>query len=72
MSKYLQDKSYYKTNSGKIPVKWTAPEVSQFIWTLRIETEGKYLAVFYSLCVGHSLSEIYHSERCMELRNSSV
>ena len=44
MSKYLQDKSYYKTNSGKIPVKWTAPEVSQFM-DLRIENISSNLFI---------------------------
>ena len=27
MSRDLEDNSYYITHGGKIPVKWTAPEV---------------------------------------------
>ena len=27
MSRDLQDKDYYRSKGGKIPVKWTAPEV---------------------------------------------
>lgn len=56
MSKYLQDKAYYKTNSGKIPVKWTAPEV------IRIRALNDNIQQYCIHCVGHSLSEIYHSE----------
>jgi len=31
MSRDLDDHKYYITSGGKIPVKWTAPEVCYFI-----------------------------------------
>ena len=31
MSRDLMDGSYYTSHGGKIPVKWTAPEVRQLI-----------------------------------------
>ena len=30
MSRDLEDNNYYITHGGKIPVKWTAPEVNYF------------------------------------------
>ena len=31
MSRDLMDESYYVSHGGKIPVKWTAPEVSLYV-----------------------------------------
>jgi len=31
MSRDLDDHKYYITSGGKVPVKWTAPEVCYFI-----------------------------------------
>lgn len=34
MSRDLQDEDYYTSNGGKIPIKWTAPEVCEsYIWS---------------------------------------
>ena len=43
MSRDLQDENYYMSNSKKIPVKWTAPEVGYiinltYLLHLRIDT----------------------------------
>ena len=32
MSRDLIDSNYYITSGGKIPVKWTAPEVTMYIY----------------------------------------
>jgi len=31
MARDLQEQDYYVSKGGKIPVKWTAPEVSKFV-----------------------------------------
>lgn len=31
----VADDTYYKITGGKIPVKWTAPEVSSYVCTVR-------------------------------------
>ena len=31
MSRDLLDENYYITSGGKIPVKWTAPEVATYV-----------------------------------------
>jgi len=36
MSRDLDDQKYYITSGGKIPVKWTAPEVSQLFFDMAI------------------------------------
>lgn len=33
MSRDLEEESFYIVSGGKIPVKWTAPEVVMFIWS---------------------------------------
>ena len=38
MSRDILDENYYITSGGKIPVKWTAPEVCVFKILLKIET----------------------------------
>ena len=34
MARDLMDDTYYKSSGGKIPVKWTAPEVRQSLFRL--------------------------------------
>ena len=34
MSRDLLDENYYITSGGKIPVKWTAPEVYSYVYTM--------------------------------------
>ena len=34
MARDVGDDTYYKTAGGKIPVKWTAPEVS-YVYTIK-------------------------------------
>ena len=34
MSRDLLDENYYITSGGKIPVKWTAPEVHSYVYTM--------------------------------------
>jgi len=43
MSRDLADENYYVSHGGKIPVKWTAPEV----WTLLSGSKGSYLGGNY-------------------------
>ena len=33
LSRDLEEENYYISNGGKIPVKWTAPEVILVLWT---------------------------------------
>ena len=35
MARDVADDTYYKITGGKIPVKWTAPEVSSYVCTVR-------------------------------------
>ena len=36
MARDVGDDTYYKVTGGKIPVKWTAPEVSSLLFWLRV------------------------------------
>ena len=36
MSRDLDDHQYYITSGGKIPVKWTAPEVSNAVFVFKL------------------------------------
>ena len=38
MSRDLDDHQYYITSGGKIPVKWTAPEVSYYALALWLDS----------------------------------
>ena len=38
MSRDLDDHQYYITSGGKIPVKWTAPEVSYYALALQLDS----------------------------------
>ncbi len=40
MARDLMDDTYYKSSGGKIPVKWTAPEVSKKLYTWGNIIEG--------------------------------
>jgi len=53
MSRDLVAENYYVTSGGKIPVKWTAPEVSAL-------GKKKYFTCFDD--VGYTLQEIFRSE----------
>ena len=39
MSRDLIDENYYVTSGGKIPLKWTAPEVCELIATLVVKSK---------------------------------
>ena len=53
MARDLMDKTYYtsKSKGGKIPVKWTAPEVGTAIPSEKHDSVGthNYYALFYRL-----------------------
>ena len=48
MSRDLADENYYVSHGGKIPVKWTAPEVSHRFTSchsIRVENPGKIVSL---------------------------
>ncbi len=53
MSRELMDESYYVSHGGKIPVKWTAPEVSVCKENI---TAQKYNLIM----LGSALQEVLH------------
>ena len=48
MSRGVEDENYYVSRGGKIPVKWTAPEVMWQILTW--ETQNYLQSLFYKTC----------------------
>ena len=52
MSRDLEDENFYISHGGKIPVKWTAPEVSQIVVCLEIISHTR------SLPIGTSVQDI--------------
>ena len=53
MSRDLIDENYYITSGGKIPVKWTAPEVRRYIRThpSHIADVPQYYLKYYASCM---------------------
>ena len=53
MSRDLIDENYYITSGGKIPVKWTAPEVRRYIHTYpsHIAVVLQYYLKCYTSCM---------------------
>ena len=54
MARDVSDDTYYITNGGKIPVKWTAPEVCIF-YIVQANNE------LYST-IGNTLQEVFTSK----------
>ena len=52
MSRDLADESYYISRGGKIPVKWTAPEVSK---AATFSAKIQILTI-----IGSALQEVFH------------
>ena len=54
MARDVTDENYYISSKGKIPVKWTAPEVYTYVfkWLLQLMlhpyTDGLYLGIVLS------------------------
>ena len=55
MSRDLIDSNYYITSGGRIPVKWTAPEVLIRLVLLNILPS-------HNNCIGNTLQKILSSE----------
>ena len=71
MSRELVDESYYVSHGGKIPVKWTAPEVCT---AFNSETSRSILksCIVFNVCTGSTLQEVLHCQWCMELWSCDV
>ncbi len=54
MSRDLADTNYYVAHGGKIPVKWTAPEVCLYF--------ADKLKQLCSFCTGHPLQKVLHCQ----------
>ena len=50
------DESYYVSHGGKVPVKWTAPEVNQLF------AYNKYIMVYMNPYTGTALQEVLDSQ----------
>ncbi len=48
MARDLEDEDYYVSHGGKIPVKWTAPEVRQ-AYIYRSQNHAVHFVVVYLL-----------------------
>ena len=67
MSRDLMDENYYVSHGGKIPVKWTAPEVcttfnsenSRSSYTQRVVVEFN---VYVNVYTGSTLQEVLHCQ----------
>ena len=60
MSRDLEDENYYISNGGKIPVKWTAPEVSQLLPVL-LGSWNSYKKITISL-LGIAFQEVLNCQ----------
>ena len=56
MSHDLVDDSYYVSHGGKIPVKWTAPEVGNIL----LATVLSIIELFLS--IGFAFEEVFNSQ----------
>ena len=54
MARDLLDENYYITSGGKIPVKWTAPEVCIIVINMHL------IAMFTG--IGNTLQEVFSTE----------
>ena len=61
MSRDLVEETYYISNGGKIPVKWTAPEVSIASYSIAIR-EDLFINMWCLLSIGTPLQEVLYSQ----------
>ena len=82
MSRDLDDENYYISNGGKIPVKWTAPEVGVHcilnhilctffynrLCTIRSTPQPVMCGVLGVSCMRYGVSDTNHFKRIQILR----
>ena len=61
MSRDLMDENYYISSGGKIPVKWTAPEVRASPSLVALCSSSSHI-VFFLSPTGPPLQEVLHSQ----------
>ena len=68
MSRDLDDKNYYFSHGGKIPVKWTAPEAVQYRRYSTASDVWSYGCVVYEIwSLGHKPYEEYNNTEVSEV-----
>ena len=69
MARDIHDSDYYVSQGGKIPVKWTAPEVSHYIGPRFLLMAAYYLLIsvflelYMQICVSNkkNYTLLYHA-----------
>ena len=58
MSRDVEDENYYVSSGGKVPVKWTAPEVHHYSRTSASST----IPCCINIQIGYPLQEVLHCQ----------
>ena len=66
MARDLEESEYYISQGGKVPVKWTAPEVGPHTYnalsTISCFSYMSYISVWCSNYLGNQLQEVFHCQ----------